>query len=87
MSSTAILVTVVNRKSLLLPGIELQSSSLSLFTVLTAFGTVTRLPAARPRNRGAISSRVKKFFCYPKCLGWVWSPPSLLFSAYRGPFP
>ena len=44
--------------------------------------TLTLLQAGRPRNRGSIRGRSKRFFSSPKRPDRFWGPPKLLFSTW-----
>ena len=44
-------------------------------------GILTRLRAARPRNRGLIPGRGKRFYSSPECLDEIWGRLSLSFFA------
>jgi len=49
-------------------------------------GTVTRLQATCPRNRGKIPRRDNRFISSPKPPDLCWSPPNLLFHVTDGHF-
>jgi len=44
---------------------------------------VTRLQAGQLRNCGSICDRGEVVFSSPKHSGFLWAPPSLLFSGYQ----
>jgi len=48
---------------------------------------MTSLWSGRPRNRGSIPGRSKRFISFPKRPDWPLCPPSFLFNGYLVPFP
>jgi hypothetical protein len=61
-------------------GITCESRDLSV-------GIVTRLRAGRPKNRGSIPHRDRRFISSPKRADRLWDPSSVPLSWNRGLFP